>query len=271
MPDSTPVNTADPGIEVGTFFVRNRNTLIARADLGPLFVDYYLHLAQHGLRYAGELDGLFKRCLAGFVLHVGTRPWNELSAWTLHFERLGLNLFLTADNETGAVTGRLFEEDVKAMGTNLFFSDVIRGSHPKRRSAVEFQGDDPAGAIRTFYERSEQRGMRLFDLGEDKFVLLVEHPDCDRTWFDALEADGVRRIDEQETVVPLERRIHRWHCGCNQGRMMEVLASAFRQDPDGLFEGDPSLEMRCPRCGARHVVTREALEAHVAGKGSQGT
>ena len=31
-----------------------------------------------------------------------------------------------------------------------------------------------------------------------------------------------------------------------------------------LFAGQPKLEMRCPRCGARHAITREALEAFVA-------
>jgi molecular chaperone Hsp33 len=49
--------------------------------------------------------------------------------------------------------------------------------------------------------------------------------------------------------------------------MLEVLAPAMRDDPDALFGGEPKLEIRCPRCGARHVVTREALDAHVAADG----
>jgi molecular chaperone Hsp33 len=38
----------------------------------------------------------------------------------------------------------------------------------------------------------------------------------------------------------------------------------MRQDADGLFGGEPKVEIRCPRCAARHAVTREALEAFVA-------
>jgi len=62
----------------------------------------------------------------------------------------------------------------------------------------------------------------------------------------------------------MERRIQRWHCGCNQLRMLQVLAPAMKQDPDGLFGGEPKIEVRCPRCGARYAVTRETLEAFLA-------
>jgi molecular chaperone Hsp33 len=46
--------------------------------------------------------------------------------------------------------------------------------------------------------------------------------------------------------------------------MMEVLTPTMKQDPEALFGDEPKLEMRCPRCGARHLITREALEAFVA-------
>jgi len=49
--------------------------------------------------------------------------------------------------------------------------------------------------------------------------------------------------------------------------MMEVLAPTMRQAPQDLFGDDETLEIRCPRCGARHTVTREALEAFVARAG----
>jgi molecular chaperone Hsp33 len=64
--------------------------------------------------------------------------------------------------------------------------------------------------------------------------------------------------------VLLERRISRWYCGCNHERMREVLAPTMRQDPKALFGEGEKLEIRCPRCGARHAITREAMEAFVA-------
>jgi molecular chaperone Hsp33 len=264
MPETTPPNTADAGHEVRTYFVRNRNALIARAEFSELFVDYYLHLSTNQIRVSPEHDAMFKRAIAGFTLHSASRPWNELTAWTINFQQPLVNLFLTGDNETGAVTGRVFDEDVKEGPENLFFADVVRVNQPKRRSAVTFSGTDPLVAVEKFYAQSEQRAARYFQLGEEDFAMVTEHPDCDLAWFRSLTAEQMRTLDEHETLALMERRIYRWHCGCNQERMMEVLTPTMKQDPHALFGDDPKLEIRCPRCGARHTITREALEAFVA-------
>jgi molecular chaperone Hsp33 len=264
MPESSPVNTADAGLEVRTHFVRGRNALVAQADFGDLYVDYYLHLGQHQIQLAPQHDAMFKRALAVFTLHCASRPWHELTAWTMNFQEPLVNLFLTGDNETGAITGRVFTEDVKQMAANVFYADVVRPRQPKRRSAVNFAGSDPVAAVEAFYAQSEQRPARCFQLGEEEFALVTEHPDCDSAWFQALTTDAVRALETTETLSPMERRIYRWHCGCNQERMMEVLAPVMRQDPDELFGSDPKLEIRCPRCAARHTITREALEAFVS-------
>lgn len=261
---SLPVNDAESGLEVRTSFVRGRNALVAQADFGPLFVDYYLHLNDHGIKVAPEHDALFKRALAGFVLHCASRPWNEMTAWTINFQQPLVNLFLTGDNENGAVTGRVFDENVKELPENLFFADVIRGRGEKRRSSVSFAGSDPLTAVEEFYVRSEQRGARYFQLAEETFALVAEHPDCDLAWFRALTTEDVARLAETETVNLMERRIQRWHCGCNQRRMLQVLSPVFRSDGDALFGDQATLEIRCPRCSARHLVTREAMEAFAA-------
>jgi Hsp33 protein len=263
--DSNPVNTAESGIEARTWFVRQRHVLVARADLSDMYVDYYLHLADQKIHLAPEHDALFKRALAAFLLHCASRPGNEHIAWTINFQEPRVNLFLVADNESGAVTGRVFTDNVKEMPENLFYADVVRGGGAKRRSAVAFTGADPIEAAEKFYSQSEQRLARYFPLGEEDFALVCEHPDCDLPWLRALTADRVATLEAAESVALMERRIYRWHCGCNQQRLMEVLAPAMRDDPNALFGDEPKLEIRCPRCGARHVITREAMEGYVAG------
>ena len=71
----------------------------------------------------------------------------------------------------------------------------------------------------------------------------------------------MREVDQRETLSLLEQRRYRWECGCSQARMLTFLAPMMRADPEGLFQGEDSLRIGCPRCGARHVVTRETLEA----------
>ena len=264
MPDSTPVNPAHSGLEVTTWFVRSRNALFAKADFGPLYVDYYLHLAEHAIKVTPEHDAIFKRALATYVLHAVSRPRNELTAWTINFQQPLVNVFITGDNADGSVAGRVFGENVKQLPSNLFYTDVIRGKEPKRRSSVEFTGADPLVAVEAYYRQSEQRPARFFQTGEEEFALVSAHPDYDSAWFEALTTEQVARLAETESLGQLEKRVYRWHCGCNQQRMQEVLAPAFRQDADELFGGGETIELRCPRCAARHLVTRESLEAFVA-------
>ena len=194
MPSTTPPNLADAGTEVATHFVRGRNALVARAEFGELFVDYYLHLGANMMKPAPEHDALFKRALVAFVLHTASRPRNELTAWTINFQEPRVNLFLTGDNETGTVTGRIFDENVKALPENIFYSDVVRGRGEKRRSAVTFAGADPVAAAEKFYEQSEQRLARFFQVGEEEYAMVTEHPDCDLAWLRALTDEGAKTL-----------------------------------------------------------------------------
>ncbi len=262
MSASTPVNPEEAGLEVKTYFVRQRNALLARANFSDLFVDYYLHLSDHELKPKPGHDGMFKRALAGFTLHCASQPRNVLTAWTLNFQQPLVNMFLAGDNNFGSITGRIFTENVRQMPEGLLSADVIRGKGELRRSAVNITGSDPFGAVEMFYAQSEQGAARYFETADETYAMITEHPDCDLEWLRGLTAEDVAKLDETETLTLMETRVERWHCGCNQERMLQVLLPSMKQDPDGLFAGDPKIEIRCPRCAARHVVTREAMEAY---------
>jgi len=253
------------GIEVRTYFVRGRNALLARADFGELYIDYYLHLAENGMQYAGAHDRLFKEALSALTLHCASRPWNESVAWTLNFQQPLLNLFVAGDNGTGGVAGQLFTEHVKAGDGNLFYADVLRGSDAVRRSAVEFEGRDVFRAVEKYYRQSEQRPARYFQFAEEDYVLISAQPDCDQKWLESLTDEDIRSLDQTEQLSLLEEREYRWDCGCNQKRIFELLLPAMKNDAEELFAGQESLRISCPRCGSRYMLTREAMEAYLAG------
>lgn len=251
------------GIEVLSHFVRSRNAVVIRASFTELFVDYYLHLAAHHVHPPEQHDQKFKDALAAFVLHCAARPRNELIAWTLHFEESKLNIFLVSDTEDEAVAGRLFADNVREMQANHLYSDVVVGRKPTHRSMITFAGEDAFRAAEAFYLQSEQRPARFFTSAPEEFVMVCSHPDCDTAWFDALTPETLRDLDKTETLALLERRRYRWHCGCNQQKILGVLAPAMRKDPAGLFGEENSLQVNCPRCAARHIITREAMEAYI--------
>jgi molecular chaperone Hsp33 len=254
---------AASGLEIRTYFVRGRNALVARADFGELYVDYYLHQGQHGYQHAPAHDEMLKEAIAALTLHCASRPWNEAWAWTLHFTQPLLNLFVTGDNRRGCVAGQIFTENVKDDGRPMFYADLARERGEPRRSVVELEEADVFSAIERYYTMSEQRPARYFRYGPEDFVMVSAQPQCDLAWFTALDDAAIRTLDQSETLSLLEQRRYRWECGCSQQRMLAVLAPMMRADAEGLFAGEESLRISCPRCGARHVVTREVLEAFV--------
>jgi len=266
MADDLNQNLDLNGVVVTADFVRHRNVLLLQADMGPLFVDYYLHLADHKLRHDPAHDALLKQALVAFTLHSAARPRNEHLAWTIGLQDPRLNLFMAADNEDCTVTGRLFTENVREAPNNVFYSEVMPGrGAEKRRSVVNFAGADLFRAAETFYATSEQRFARFFDLGEERYALLLSHPDCDEAWLGRLGFAEVQSLAATETLARIERRLYRWHCGCSQGKILAALAPAARDGLAGLFGEDEVIHVQCPRCAASYAITREAMEAHLAG------
>ncbi|MDQ6625789.1 MAG: Hsp33 family molecular chaperone HslO [Verrucomicrobiota bacterium] len=261
------MDTEDPqtidDLEVRSYFVRERNALLARAEFGALYVDYYLHQGQYGYQHAPEHDGMLKEALAALTLHCASRPWNEAWAWTIHFQRPLLNLFVTGDNRRGIIVGQIFTENVKDDGRNLFCADLVRERSNSRRSSVEFTGTDVFRIVEQYYAQSEQRPARYFQIGPEEFVMVSAQPGCDLDWLQSLDDEKVRSLDETETLSLLEQRSYRWGCGCSQEKMLSILAPIMRTDPEALFGEDHLIRISCPRCGALHKITREALEAYV--------
>src|SRR4051794_30627069 len=188
------------GLEVRTYFVRERNALLARAEFSELYVDYYLHQGQHSYQHAPRHDEMLKEGLAALVLHCASRPRQEIVAWTIHFEEPLLNPFVTGNNRIGTVAGQLFTDNVKHKGHHLFLSDVVREDDMPRRSAVEFEGTNLFRAVEHLYTQSEQRPARYFQLGPEEFVMLSAQPGSDLDWLEQLDNEAVRTLDEREIL-----------------------------------------------------------------------
>jgi molecular chaperone Hsp33 len=136
---------------------------------------------------------------------------------------------------------------------------------------VEFDGAEVFPAVEHLYAQSEQRPARIFRLATEEFVMISAQPGCDLQWLEGLIEATVQELDKQEQLSLLEQRFYRWECGCTQERMLAVLAPIMQTDPEGLFGEEPLIRMSCPRCGARHTITRETLEAYIEKSPSAGS
>lgn len=256
------MSETEPGIlEVRSYFVRGRNALVARADFEPLYIDYYLHLADYGLRYERAQDALLKDALAALTLHLASRPQDEGAGWTLNFRKPAMNLFVTGNSRPAQVTGRIFTEDVRDFEKNVFIAQTIRNGQTLRQSMVEFHGTDVFEAVEMFYAQSEQRLIRLFRYDEEDLVMISAQPDCDEAWLAGLAEEDVRELDKVETLSLLETRQYVWRCGCSMERLYPLLAKLTGRDLDDAFGNEEIITMTCPRCGARYRASREQFEA----------
>ena len=248
-------------LEVRTYFVRGRNALVARADFEPLYIDYYLHRADHKLEYSNAHDLMLKEALAALTLHLASRPQDESCGWTLNFHHPHLNLFVTGSSRPGRVAGRAFTEDVKDFGKSLFIAQTTRIGHPPRQSMVDFTGNDIFRCVEEFYTQSEQRPARLFRHSEEDVVMISAQPDCDEAWLASLTDDDIRTLDQRETLSLLERRAYIWECGCSVERLYPILAKLGAGDLSDAFGDEEIITVQCPRCGARYRAAREQFEA----------
>jgi len=260
------MNEDEHCLEIRTYFVRGKNALVARGCFTELYVEHYLTLSDHGLRFGEGLDAKFKEAVAAVCLYAACRPHDEVVAWTLHYEDPACNIFVTADNPAGKVVGTIHTENVRTTGKCLLYGDVLSGNNPLRRSTIEFcEGDSPFVAAGRFYLQSEQREARYFTHSEEDFVLVGAQPDCDLEWLKSLDEKAVRELDQKEELRLLEIRKFHWKCGCSLEKMMGILAPVMQRDPVALFGEDASVTMRCPRCGAAYQIAREELEKFCEG------
>ena len=247
--------------QVSCRFVRGHNALLCGADFGPMFMDCYLHLGQTGIVLADGADEKLKLLLAAVTLHAAARPHAETIAWTLHLESEQMNLFAVAENPTGHVTGQVFSENVRSTGGNVLHAETAAPNIDRRRSLVEFSGNDVLSAAEIYYQQSEQRPARYFDLGGDTFALLVAQPDCDLPWLEAVGMDEVGALFTDVTRPPLEMRQYRFACGCTPERIAGAIGPALQGELDEVFGLEKHIRVTCPRCGARHEIPRELFDA----------
>jgi molecular chaperone Hsp33 len=251
---------SEDAVLVACRFVRGRNALLCAADLGPMFMDVYLHLGQNAVVLGGGSDERLKLLLAALTLHAAARPHAETCAWTLHLEAAKMNLFAVAENPTGHVTGQVFTDNVRTTGGNVLHAEVAGPGGERRRSSVDFSGSDIMAAAAEYYSRSEQRPARYFELGGDRFALLAGQPDCDIGWLEDVGTEEVRALADDESCPPMETRAYRFFCGCSPRRVADAIAPALSGDLDGIFGADMHITVTCPRCGTRHELARSLFE-----------
>ena len=245
-------------IEVRCYFVRHRNALAVRGNFGPVYMDHYLHLMQHQIRTNPDNDQKLKDALAGIALHLASRPWDEVSAWTIHFSDPLMNLFVTGNSNEGNIIGRIFTEGIRDDKRNLFITQINNFPKEPRLSAIDFKASASIfQIIQEYYKQSEQRLVKFFNYSEEEFVFISAQPECDEDWLLSLNDESIRSLDKDEELSLLEKRHYSYRCGCTKERIINALATTSKDEVLGNKE---SVNIECPRCAAITVISSKDFD-----------
>ena len=245
-------------IEVRCYFVRHRNALAVRGNFGPIYMDHYLHLMQHQIRTNPDNDQKLKDALAGIALHLASRPWDEVSAWTIHFSDPLMNLFVTGNSNEGNIIGRTFTEGIRDDKRNLFITQINNFPKEPRRSAIDFKASASIfQIIQEYYKQSEQRLVKFFNYSEEEFVFISAQPECEEDWLLSLNDEAISSLEKDEELSLLEKRHYSYRCGCTKERIITALATTSKDEVLGNKE---SVNIECPRCAAITVISSKDFD-----------
>lgn len=252
--------TVTPGtVRVERHIDHDHAVIAAQGRFEPLFQAYQEHVK----RWELELDGLtytmMRQGLAATVLHLCSRPVDEILGITINIKLPPINIFLGGDAVDSTVTGRVFVDGVETAESSRLYVQSHRSRTGDSRSVVEVDGLDVLEMFEQYYEKSPQVPGRFFEFG-DRFVHVLALPEADRRWVRDLERDRVEGW-LGGGLRPLDERIFRLRCGCSLEKLLGLTKGMFGEDPEGLFQGEPAIEALCPRCGMRWTVTREEFDA----------
>lgn len=244
------------------FLDQERQIILSVGDFTDFFAAYQNHVELWGEPLDGLSDVFLRQGLAAGVIHLSNEPRDMSFGLTIHIVKPPTNVFIAGDSRESAVTGRIHVDGVKELESSRLYMQSQRPNREPSLSIIEVHSLDLLDFYEKYYRESEQRPARFFELDEASFAQVAALPGADPDFFPGLDRDQTKELLAQEDLQLLEARPFFFQCGCNPDRMITALRQMFGGNPEEIFEGDPKIEVTCPRCGRRWWVSREEFDKY---------
>ncbi|MCA9758906.1 MAG: Hsp33 family molecular chaperone HslO [Candidatus Eisenbacteria bacterium] len=242
------------------FLDPDNRIILSKGDFSDFLEAYHTHVDVWGEVKDGLSQTFMRQGLAAGVIHLSNAPRDLSYGLTIHLTHPPTNVFIAGDSLESSVTGRVYVEGVKDLGSSRLYMQSQRPKHEPSLSVLEIEGLDLLDIFERYYIESEQRPIRLFDLENGEFIQVASLPGADPDFFPALTREEGAALFDNEAIQLLESRPFFFQCGCNPQRMLTALRRMFADDPEEIFQGDPKIETSCPRCGRRWWISREEFD-----------
>jgi len=250
---------------ITTYLERRHDMLLSVGAPWPLHRDLELHLLSIGVKHDPFSLQLLKDGLSAIAFYMVSRPRFDTFGWTISLQDPPLNLFVTGSAADSTVVGRVFSGNVQPAPRGLFIVQTVRPRGEPQTSSVEVDGVDIFAMLEHYTEKSDQQPVRFFHEEEGRVLQVASLPDADHEWLRRIQGPEAFELLETGDLKLLSEHAVTFRCGCDRDRILHIVRDLYKGSADDLFLGDPSVEAECPRCGTKHLLTREDFLASGGG------
>lgn len=176
--------------------------------------------------------------------------------WSLSLPGLATGLFCGVEPE-GLVCGRVLES---RPSKNLTVVQHQEPKSPMAQSHFTLMTQDPVEAVEKYFEEAEQTLIRIAVDGSGQGVLLRPMPGGRFDDIQGLSDDGLiakcRGLAEDGTLKKLDEVLLFYECPCTEQKIHKMLESLPEQQRETLWTDSGTLEVECPRCARKYLLTR---------------
>lgn len=255
--------TTDNGARFFTYLDRNHDAIVTLGESEAIHRELDLHLLALGVELDSSLRRLLRDGLTAMSLYMFARPRFEYFGWTIHIEEPLVNVFVAGMTREGAVVGRVFTEGVLASGRNTFFCQTGRAFGELQTSSVDVDGADIFDLVEQYSVRSDQQLLRFLKGEGSRAALIAALPGTDRKWAAMATLEELDSSISVGELKLLREQDVTFRCGCDTVQIAKLVAGLYEEEPEDLFRGDSQVEVECPRCGAKHGLTRALFDLHL--------
>ncbi|MCA8962326.1 MAG: hypothetical protein KDC38_17495 [Planctomycetes bacterium] len=257
---STPDSIPSLGeLHVQRYLLNQHHVTVSITDPDLMFRAYL----DHARRWDREPDPfeavIVRQALTAAGLHLASLHKNQSVAWTINLNDPALNVFVAGDVIDGHIVARLFTENIETAETSRVYCQTQQPNSPVRQTVIDVEGLDVLVMFEQLGQRSDQQLVRYFDHDDGRSSMVLGLPGADPEWIHGLEHDDVPGLVRDPDAHLLETRLFTFACGCTEERMRSVVGAAYSGRLDELFQGEPGLQVQCPRCGHEWLLRREDL------------
>jgi hypothetical protein len=245
------------------YLIEDTHLLVVRGSIAPVIAGMSAYNERHRITPPHEeRNALIQELLAATALSAISLAERESWGWSLTFRGMNIGFFVGVEPE-GMICLRIL--DAETGKASVMVQRQKAGLH-MTQSHITPETQSPREMVEQYFAEVDQTRTRLEVREDGEGILVHALPggqfDAVRTLsaeklFEYIDgAIGAGRVKDIGDVLLF------YECRCSEAMITGMVDSMAESDRKDLFGDLPQLEIVCPRCGRKYLVTRTDSRVH---------